>query len=99
MSNASIRAIEAAGYGLLVPWAVAQTTGGLAAWQATAALFMLPVVAMMLGLGGLHALLWQRRSVALFVALVVLASFCLLGSVVGSAVGRTESARVLLHER
>jgi hypothetical protein len=91
--------METAGYALLVPWAVAQTTDGLGAWQATAALFMLPVFAMMLGLGGLHALLWRRRSVAMFGALVVLASVCLVGSVVGSAVGRTESARVVLHER
>ena len=91
-----VRAIEAGGYMLLVPWFVALADGGagLGPWQATAALFMLPVVAMLVGLTGLHALAWRRTSVAALAALVVLSSLCLVGSVVGSAVGRDESARV-----
>ena len=48
-------------------------------------LFMLPVVALTFGMMGVHELLWSKKGRSVFSVLVVLASLCLIGSVIGSA--------------
>jgi hypothetical protein len=65
----------------------------------TIVLFTLPVTALMLGMAGVHTLLWSSKGRSVFSVLVVLASLCLIGSVIGSAVshaktGATASYRV-----
>lgn len=97
-----LRLVEAAGYAMLVPWVVVHTAyAPLSAWQATAALFMLPLVAMIVGMAGMHSLLWSKKGRAAFGVLVVLSSLCLIGSILSSAVlrGSDETARVRILGR
>jgi hypothetical protein len=51
----------------------------------TVVLFMFPVLAVTLGVAGLHMELWQDQVPRLLAALVLSASMCLVGSVIGSA--------------
>ena len=89
----AVTALAALGYAPLVPWfAVLVGVGDLPAWQATAVLFLLPLVALTFGMAAVHVLLWRGRGFAVFALLVVLSSFCLVGSVVGSAVAPVEAS-------
>jgi hypothetical protein len=88
-------ALGALGYAPLVPWFVLHAAGShLPAWQLTATLFVLPLVALLFGMAAVHALLWRGRGLAVFGVLVILSSLCLVGSVVGSAVGPIEAAHL-----
>jgi len=57
----------------------------------TMVLFMLPVIALTLGMAGVHTLLWSSKGRSVFSVLVVLASLCLIGSVIGSAVAHAKA--------
>ena len=95
-----LRALEAVGYALLAPWLALHASfvaagfgwdGGPALLTATPqaatlVLFVLPALALTLGVAGVHSLLWSSRVRSLFGALVVVASLCLIGSVIGSVV-------------
>jgi hypothetical protein len=101
-----LRALEAVGYALLVPWLATHASLLLAGlglgggpWPAAGApqaaatlvLFVMPALALTLGMAGLHSLLWSGRARSLFGALVVFASLCLIGSVIGSVVTHARS--------
>jgi len=68
---------------------IAETLGAPEA--STLVLFMLPVIALTLGMAGVHTLLWSTKGRSVFSVLVVLASLCLVGSVIGSAVAHSKA--------
>jgi len=89
-------ALGVIGYAPLVPWFVLHASGGeMPAWQLTGTLFVLPLVALVFGMAGVHALLWRGRGLEVFGLLVVLSSLCLVGSVVGAAVTPVEAAHIV----
>ena len=59
--------------------------------SSTLVLFFLPVTALMLGMAGVHTLLWSSKGRSVFSVLVVLASLCLIGSVIGRAVSQAKA--------
>ena len=59
--------------------------------SSTMVLFMLPVIALTLGMAGVHTLLYTSKGRSVFTVLVVLASLCLVGSVIGSAVSHARA--------
>ncbi len=101
-----LRALEAVGYLLLAPWLAAHAAllagarfpfgSGAAPAATTLVLFVLPALALTIGMAGLHSLLWSSKVRSLFGVLVIVASLCLIGSVINSAVtharGRTAIA-------
>ena len=99
-SHWRLGALGALGYAPLVPWFVLHAAGGhMAAWQLTATLFVLPLVALLFGMAAVHTLLWRGRGLGVFGVLVILSCLCLIGSVVGSAVGPIEAAHLSAHGR
>jgi hypothetical protein len=81
-------ALTGLGWDLGQAW-VAENLG--APQASTLVLFMLPVIALTLGMAGIHSLLWSSRGRSVFSVLVVLSSLCLVGSVIGSAVSTAKS--------
>jgi hypothetical protein len=68
---------------------LAETLGAPGA--STMVLFMLPVIALTLGMAGVHTLLYSSKGRSVFTVLVVLSSLCLVGSVIGSAVSSAKA--------
>ena len=68
---------------------LSQTLG--APGSSTMVFFMLPVIALTLGMAGVHSLLYSSKGRSVFTVLVVLSSLCLIGSVIGSAVAHAKA--------
>jgi hypothetical protein len=87
---------EIVGFLLLAPWTVAMA-GADAPIDAQLALFVLPLLALLIGIAGLYAVLGGAVERARVVAaLVLVACACLVGSVVHDSLTNGEKPRVHL---
>jgi hypothetical protein len=87
---------ELVGFLLLAPWTVA-IAGADAPIDAQVALFVLPLLALLIGIAGLYAVLGGAVERARVVAaLVLVACACLVGSVVHDSLTNGEKPRVHL---
>jgi hypothetical protein len=78
------------GWGGRGPWTRSVLAAGTPE-AATLVLFVLPALALTLGIAGVHSLLWNSRVRSLLGLLVVFASLCLIGSVIGSVVAHARA--------